>query len=998
MEMNLIEKRVSSKRKTKFLLWCITFLIQVAAIPFLHTVINCDSLNPLALAFKVRGDDWSRYLVADGYYYKYGQLLLQLPFILLIRDSVFLYRVLLAVNAVVVSFIPVCAYEILTRYFCCKNDWISVLLSLAAGLLPCVTLNSKYTWAESFLLVIPWAFLLVLLNSMEEKEGRKRKWLNSVGLAVLQVYAYMVHSRGIIILIAAFLSVCFVRFVYKNKNILFSVYLASTVLMLGLDRLLTNVIKAQLYPGAELIGESLNILSVDFLGRLFSRDGMGVFLQEIFGWTFASVISTFGLAAVGIVAAVAMLMQFKNEEYTKQERVVCRFALLFFLGALAVGTLFFFNDLYGYVGKAITKRGDKLIYTRYTDPAAVMLSFAGLYALLIKGSFKQKMNRLAAAGLFTIPFLVYLGVIAGRVSDTITWAHGNMTLNYFVDMSSCVHGGMFEKVAGGMATGIACFALLSFLLFLWLMGNRQRVKYVLAVCLGVSLICYGRSTYNALVRQDSFQYDLMEKVGGVLEDIDDPALKNIYTADEILRCGLQYHFYDYYVLSDRDDNRMNMQDMFMLGQDGAYSAELYDDDFYTIEGVDTSYEDYFLYVKGDRLNAALNEAGYETRKLDAQLVWPNNVSKTANTVANLSKELDGREDNSLEVIYALDSAVYDKKSSFTSEKHTVGYIDDWRSDYAAIARTADNSLFVSSKDENLDSVFEEFYEVEVNAPEGTYIWGRGEELRSALEELGFWCGQGHTTVRTYLGRKLSVGPDEKETDGDALLVEPGNTQLGPYVFLEPGKYQIDIYGKNLSDAEYVAYYGIGRNMLEIASFKAKDTHVQYLVDVPECANFAEFLCDNWTDQTVRIDSLIISQLYPESQTSVKEGASTIVGHRSYKISDMYRNFLYHLECDENCVPNLKNVCIYPQGQMSVNNIRLEQGTNRIILRGSNIQLADVSIRSGDGTLTAVEGERGVDSITYDAENMDAVDICIHNAAEEDITFTNMDIYWLGFDG
>lgn len=71
-----------------------------------------DGLGTMATAAYLAGYDWSDFLAADGYYYKYGQSLWYLLPFFLIPHAVLRYRVMLIINSVLTSFIPVLAWRI----------------------------------------------------------------------------------------------------------------------------------------------------------------------------------------------------------------------------------------------------------------------------------------------------------------------------------------------------------------------------------------------------------------------------------------------------------------------------------------------------------------------------------------------------------------------------------------------------------------------------------------------------------------------------------------------------------------------------------------------------------------------------------------------------------------------------------------------------------------------------------------------------------------------
>ena len=600
------------------LLYLFSLILQIVIIPFFSTSVLTDGINPLALGFKLRGDNWTDYLRADGYYYKYGQLLFQLPFIVLIKSNVVLYRVLLFVNAVLVSFIPVCAFQILTKHLRCADRKISWGIALLTGVIPAVTLNSKYTWAEPLLMLLPWLIMLLLFNAMDKESHARNRRLYGLLLGFLQTYAYMVHNRGLVILAASLLSVLFLRFVWKKKCISLPFYFSATIVMCVLDRLIAAGLKQYLYgTGADLVGTGTGIINRDFIRNLFSAAGIKALGEELVGWLFANMSSTLGLSALGIMVSLFVIFHIeKLNRITQKEFLLVLFSFLCFLGALALGSLFFFNDILAVAGREMVKRGEKLIYARYLDGAGICVCFAGLYFLFVQKAEWIKKCILYAGLLFLFSHGFFVCEIAMRINNTVAWSSSLLPISYFCNLAQTVRGGSYTTI-GFLAGGIALWGLFGILFFGTLMARfRNKTRIFFSLYIGVFLLCYFWNSYNSIFRQDHYVKKIMDEYRTIISCAESAELKNIYLDDEILRCAFQYTFSDYYVITRRDDNRFAVDQMFILSFNKEYNQELYHGDYYEI--VDDKLGenlDYHLYIKGEQLNEQINQNGFSTREL-----------------------------------------------------------------------------------------------------------------------------------------------------------------------------------------------------------------------------------------------------------------------------------------------------------------------------------------------------------------------------------------------
>ena len=598
-------------------IYFITLLIHVIVIPFLNVAAITDELNPLALGFMLRGENWTQYLIADGYYYKYGQLLFYLPFIVLIKNNYILYRVLLLINAIIVSFLPVCVYEILTQYLGCKKVEKSFQIAVIIGFIPAVLLNSKFIWAESLLLIIPWIIIILFLKLMDYDVSDSEKWIYSVLIAVLSVYSYMVHTRGIVILIASFICTMVIRFILKEKNIKFLPYLGVTVILCLVDSLLGSIIRSYLYNGNEdLIGGTASFINGEFIKNVMSLSGLRVLGEEIMGWLYVSVSSTFGMTALGLFISFVILVSVRKwRECSNQELIMVLFGLLLFCGSLMIGVLFFFNDLFEYAGIEIARRGDKTIYVRYLDPANVCISFIGLYYILVKKGLGTKFCIFFSGLSFILLQGFFVSKIADRINNTIIWAQNLMTVNYLCDIKQSLRGGAYSTV-GRLSSGIAIFGMIAVIIYIISMMYHKKNRIFFLINSSCFLVCYFWNAYNVIYRQDSYQTSIIKEYENVIKCVnDEEEFKNIYLDDEILRSSFQYIYSDYYVITRRDDHRFSIDEMFILSPTGTYNKALYDNDYYEIVGSEDINEDYHLYIKGERLNQILNASGYVTREV-----------------------------------------------------------------------------------------------------------------------------------------------------------------------------------------------------------------------------------------------------------------------------------------------------------------------------------------------------------------------------------------------
>lgn len=115
-----------------------------------------------------------------GYYYRFGQAFLTVPFFTFLKDPAMIYRLSMVLQAMIqVSIVPV-VYVICRRHLRVKSEVLAVLLGAAVCFVPPMTLYVYYYRGDFLLGVLPWYVLLAFLETMradgEGKSGKKILW------------------------------------------------------------------------------------------------------------------------------------------------------------------------------------------------------------------------------------------------------------------------------------------------------------------------------------------------------------------------------------------------------------------------------------------------------------------------------------------------------------------------------------------------------------------------------------------------------------------------------------------------------------------------------------------------------------------------------------------------------------------------------------------------------------------------------------------------------
>lgn len=492
----------------ELILYIISFLISAAPALFLTAPPVEDALGTLGAAAYLAGVDYGEFLVADGYYYKYGQALWYLPVYLCVKDPAIRYKVMLVVNSALDAFVPVIAYRISRRFLLLdKKDAVGV--SVLAGLVPSMLLYCKYTWAEPALFLVIWvvAYLILELNADPGKSG-----LRCALLAWTCVYSFMAHQRGIVIVIAAALLLLIVRAVYGKWMVSRVIFLGNMVAALVMDRVCDYWLKQVVYRGVAPKHNTLaTFLHPEIYRKIFSPDGQLVVGRTVLGWLCNYGVSGIGFALLGVVLSVVIVARIiRKGTHGELKGAGCNslsllglWGMLLFSGAFALGIMFFFEGLYGYWDGTMVERCDHLVFGRYLESSLPLMLFLGLVCLLKENdkTVKKMVIGVGAAMAALIGFFAF--GLAPAMEGVDSYVHSLMSMNYMFDMTGVTltrdlitNLPMALMVAGGIA-----FVL--YVLVCVLMINRNRMLAYCVMC-AVFLFLYLHSFVDVILRIDYY--------------------------------------------------------------------------------------------------------------------------------------------------------------------------------------------------------------------------------------------------------------------------------------------------------------------------------------------------------------------------------------------------------------------------------------------------------------------------------------------------------------
>lgn len=522
----------------ELLLYLITFLISSIPALFLSAPPVEDALSTMGSAAFIAGFDWRVFLAEDGYFYKYGQAIWYIPVYFLIKNPVVRYKLLLVVNGALDAFIPVIVYRI-SKKLSDKgglklSETGSFMIALVTGMMPSILLYDKYTWAEPVLMLMPWVIMYLFLAMTECDNSAEKVRLYSVLLAWAAAYAFMSHQRGIVIVIATTMTVIIYRLVTGKRLLSPASYGINLVLALGIDRALNYLVRQVVYLGVKPKYNTLaSFLKPEIYRKLFSLKGQQTVFRTFMGWMFNTSVSGLCITLLGLICMLVMVVRSfcKKNAVDDAIFIFSLQGLLSFLGAMALGMLFFFETLYGYWEGIDIGRCDHLVFGRYIESSLPILMFAGMnvVAYMMNGGkgFMLYNGSLALITtlILSIVLVIYYSLYIAPAMDGIdSYVHSVMSMNVAFNMTGVT---MTRDVisnlpnaltiAGGVAVvvygGIFCLSHINRKLHLdghatndEDLNKGRHNNFLIFICfmiLGIFLYIYLRSFIDIIYRVDT---------------------------------------------------------------------------------------------------------------------------------------------------------------------------------------------------------------------------------------------------------------------------------------------------------------------------------------------------------------------------------------------------------------------------------------------------------------------------------------------------------------
>ncbi len=600
-------------------LLCGLILVIYAAQLSVPTVTD-ESLS-MSTAAWATGRDWS--LLFEEFtkrFYRYLQPLMTAPLFAWLNDPEMIYRITMILQALLYTSIIPIIYLICRRHLRMESARLASFIAAAVFFIPSIALYVLYYRGDFLMMTLPWYVILFFLETVRaQKEGKKGRRALFTFLSVVCSYAsYMAHTRGIVLLIALLLAALLVRILMKQKSIDWIFCLVLIALLYLADQLISAPIKEALYSTNEAGRNTLGLGSIQTYLDLFSYDKLKSLVMVCLSWLNTLFATTEGLVAVGGTALLVIgirLVRKKIPAITDEEKILALFSFLIFVGFFLMGALFFrqfYLPLANGTGKS---RVDRLLYDRYAITGAGPLIFLALYVLCCRREWLGKKAKIFCVAAVVLVFGVFLWKIIPIVGRNKGLVYHIITLNTFQNIiPSQITSNISLSKTGLVASCLLGLGLLILILILSVVKKKQMPYILLSLVLIGELGLFHVNYVKVRKAANDYRLEASEDVVSLLEEFEDQIAEEYPYVGKLSGAGIQRYqgqLLNYRMFGKDMEESLNLDNYFIICKHGDIDLTWYENDYYLFDVFDYENAEHdMLYVKGDELAEALEEAGY----------------------------------------------------------------------------------------------------------------------------------------------------------------------------------------------------------------------------------------------------------------------------------------------------------------------------------------------------------------------------------------------------
>lgn len=404
-----------------------------------------DEIRTACIAAYYSGRDWSG-IMPQGEPVGYIQAVFYTPLFWLFGSSPYaLYKSMVVMNGVLVSFIPPVAYHMAAKLNV-EEVWQKIVIAVSCGAYVTYIANSKFIWNEAICCLMPWVMVWCIYMAWDRKNKYSR-FTMSVLSGFLCAVCYAADERLTAVIAAFAATVLIFRIFFKER--IFN--LPVMVIAAAASFMTEHFCRLMIEDATQSAAQAVSSVQAE----------SGGFIATLFGHLYTFFTATLGVGALAAALLIIILIGITNDflknlsarknteagedgtrRYSAPERTFNTRILLF-------GVYTFFTVGISLV-MSVVSDSDRIISGRFADSVAPLSVF---FVLVFIMHYGIKLRHIfTAAGIYGFTCLIFalngydsaseeylrstvLGVLPWRISEDISAPFTGMS---FVIMSSCV--------------------------------------------------------------------------------------------------------------------------------------------------------------------------------------------------------------------------------------------------------------------------------------------------------------------------------------------------------------------------------------------------------------------------------------------------------------------------------------------------------------------------------------------------------------------------------
>lgn len=378
-----------------------------------------DDIGLLSGAAYLAGYDWSS-VVSTTKYYGQGWYFLFAPVLRIIENPATIWAVIVFVNIGIVALACVFIQYIGIKYLKMEDNFVTSLISIftSMAVVPSNTLSQE---AVLFCLTIIISYLL--MKSVQEEFSSLKRCVFMILAVVFSIYAYLIHTRAVVFLIAIPVALLSSSLRRKKKLINLASYTVSAIILYFVADILKGKIIQHIWGTTNSVMNADLPISASTFQSIFSLKGIRVVFDCFVSNFFTACMRLYGIPCVLIILVILLLIygfkrDGKNYKISENGKVLLVFSFTCFLIGLAgVAVMWGKGAVSTYWIDEVNVYYKGFCYFRY------YATFAGpaLFVALKERFYNEKYNRRLGyfmLGTYGGVVFYYLLVILRRISQS----------------------------------------------------------------------------------------------------------------------------------------------------------------------------------------------------------------------------------------------------------------------------------------------------------------------------------------------------------------------------------------------------------------------------------------------------------------------------------------------------------------------------------------------------------------------------------------------------